>query len=101
MEDVGAAVEGVAEDPEFSPPNMAGALVAGGGPAGVVDGLPNNEPPAGAGVVDVPAFPNKLDPEAAPEPPPPKRPPPDAAEVVPGAAGFGVEEAPPNKGVDD
>lgn len=66
----GAVVdEGVLEEPAFSPPNRAG-FDPGGGPAGVVEVLPNREPLAGAGVDDEAPAPNKL-PEgfAAPAPP--------------------------------
>lgn len=96
-------VEGVVEEPEPSPPPnkppVAGGLEAGGGPAGVVDALPNNDPPAGAGVDDEAALPNR-DPEAAPEPAPPKRFPPPVVGVAFDCAGLGVEE-PPNEGVVD
>lgn len=56
-----AAVEGVFEaGAAFMPPNKLGVLDPGGGPAGVVEVLPNKEPPAGAGVEAV--LPNKLPP---------------------------------------
>lgn len=64
----GAVVdEGVVEEPAFSPPK---GFDPGGGPAGVVEVLPNREPLAGAGVDDEAPAPNKL-PEgfAAPAPP--------------------------------
>lgn len=49
--DSGAAVEGVVEVAGFAAPKrVLGGLDAGGGPAGVVELLPNREPPAGAGV---------------------------------------------------
>lgn len=61
---VDAAVAGVAEA-GFAPPKRAfGAFDPGGGPAGVVELLPNREPPAGAGVVVEPAPPNKPPPAA-------------------------------------
>jgi hypothetical protein len=58
--DVGAAV-GVVEAPGFAAPNkLLGGLDAGGGPAGVVELLPNKLPPAGAGVAVEAALPNIL-----------------------------------------
>ena len=59
----GAAVEGV--EAEAAPNKLCG-LFPGGGPAGVVEVLPNKEPPAGAGVAAV--LPNKLCPEFAAPP---------------------------------
>lgn len=61
--DDGAAEEvGVVEEPAFIPPKrLPAGLDAGGGPAGVVEVLPNRDPPAGPGVVDG-AAPNKLPP---------------------------------------
>lgn len=53
---------GVFDEAAFIPPNILG-LDAGGGPAGVVEVLPNSELPAGAGVADALA-PNKLPPAA-------------------------------------
>lgn len=73
---VGAVEEGVArddgvvEEAAFSPPKSAGVLDPGGGPAGVVEVLPNKEPPAGAGVADEAAPPNKLPEDVAAAPPP-------------------------------
>lgn len=58
--DEGAAEEaGVVVEPAFIPPKRLGVVVPGGGPAGVVDTLPNREPPVGAGVADEAALPNK------------------------------------------
>lgn len=58
--DDGAAV-GVVEAPGFADPNkLLGGLDAGGGPAGVVELLPNRLPPAGAGVAVGAALPNML-----------------------------------------
>lgn len=57
-EDAGVFDEAAA----FIPPNILG-LDAGGGPAGVVEVLPNRELPAGAGVAEALA-PNKLPPAA-------------------------------------
>lgn len=58
--DDGAAV-GVVESAGFAAPNkLLGGLDAGGGPAGVVELLPNKLPPAGAGVAVGAALPNKL-----------------------------------------
>lgn len=70
--DEGAADDGVVEEPEFKPPKRLGGWDAGGGPAGVVEVLPNKEPPAGAGVADGAAVPNKPPPAGLV---PPKRPP--------------------------
>lgn len=67
----GAVVDdGVVEEPAFSPPKSGAGFDPGGGPAGVVEVLPNKELLAGAGVVDEAPPPNKL-PEgfAAPAPP--------------------------------
>lgn len=70
----GAVVDdGVVEAPAFSPPKSEGVLDPGGGPAGVVEVLPNKEPPAGAGVADEAPPPNKL-PEDFAAPPPPNNP---------------------------
>lgn len=61
---VDTAVEGVAEA-GFAPPNrLFGAFDPGGGPAGVVELLPNREFPAGAGVAVEPAPPNNPPPVA-------------------------------------
>lgn len=70
--DEGAAVDGVVEEPAFRAPKRLGALEVGGGPAGVVEVLPNIEPPAGAGVADGAAFPNNEPPAGllAPKMPP-------------------------------
>lgn len=58
--DDGAAV-GVVEAPGFAAPNkLLGGLDAGGGPAGVVELLPNRLPAAGAGVAVGAAEPNIL-----------------------------------------
>lgn len=65
--------DGVVEEAAFSPPKSAGVLDPGGGPAGVVEVLPNKEPPAGAGVADEAAPPNKL-PEEVAAPPLPNNP---------------------------
>lgn len=59
---------GVVEEAAFNPPKRLGVLDPGGGPAGVVEVLPNKEPPAGAGVADEAAFPNKVPPVAVPPP---------------------------------
>ena len=64
----GAVVEGVVEELVFSPPKILGVFDPGGGPAGVVDVLPNKEAPVCAGVADEPAFPNRLPPAAADPP---------------------------------
>lgn len=72
MVDDGAAEDnGVVEGPVFIPPKRLGVLDPGGGPAGVVEVLPNMELPAGAGVADEAALPNKLPPAglAAPKSP--------------------------------
>lgn len=100
----GCVAAGVVEGPEagvfdeavFIPPKRLG-LDAGGGPAGVVEVLPNKELPAGAGVADA-LPPNKLPPEAGLLAPAPKSPlvagcPDDVDSVVL----FGVW-APPNRG---
>lgn len=59
--DDGAAAAGVFENAGFAPPKrLLGGLDAGGGPAGVVELLPNREPPAGAGVAVGAALPNKV-----------------------------------------
>jgi hypothetical protein len=62
--------DGVVEEPAFCPPKSEAGFDPGGGPAGVVEVLPNREPLAGAGVDDEAPAPNKL-PEgfAAPAPP--------------------------------
>lgn len=57
--DEGAAADGVVDEPAFNPPNRLGGLDPGGGPAGVVEVLPNKEPPAGAGVADGGVLPNR------------------------------------------
>lgn len=64
----GCAVVGVVEDGAVAEgveveaaPNMLGGLFPGGGPAGVVEVLPNKEPAAGPGVAA--ALPNKLCPD--------------------------------------
>lgn len=69
--DGGAAEEvGVVEEPAFIPPKrLPAGLDPGGGPAGVVDVLPNKDPLAGPGVVDEPP-PNKLPPAGLLAPPP-------------------------------
>lgn len=78
-------VEGAAA---FIPPNKLGALDPGGGPAGVVEALPNKEPPEGPGVVEAPnAFPLGG--------PPPNNPPPFALGVA--ASVFAGVEVPPPK----
>lgn len=69
--DEGAADDGVVVEPEFKPPKRLGGLDAGGGPAGVVEVLPNIGPPAGAGVADGAVLPNKPPPAGLV---PPKRP---------------------------
>lgn len=72
--DEGAVVDVVVvEEPAFSPPKSEAGFDPGGGPAGVVEVLPNKEPLAGAGVDDEAPAPNKL-PEGFAAPPPPNIP---------------------------
>lgn len=59
---------GVVEEAAFNPPKRLGALDPGGGPAGVVEVLPNQEVPAGAGVADEVVFPNTVPVVAVPPP---------------------------------
>lgn len=94
--DEGAAEEvGVVDEPVFPPKRLPGGLDPGGGPAGVVEVLPNIDPPAGPGVVDEPP-PNRLPPAGLLAPPP----------NIPPAAGCagvvdpGVEALLPNKELD-
>lgn len=54
-----ALVDGVVEEVEVMPPKRLG-FDPGGGPAGVVELLPNKEPPAGAGVADEGVLPKRL-----------------------------------------
>ena len=65
----GAVVEGVAEAGFAAPKRLLGGFNAGGGPAGVVELLPNKDPPAGAGVAVEAALPNKLPPVFGAPPP--------------------------------
>lgn len=71
VDDVAGVEDGVAEEPVFKAPNREGAFDPGGGPAGVVELLPNKEPPEGVAVAEEPApAPNKLlEDFAAPAPP--------------------------------
>lgn len=79
MADEGAADDGVVDGPAFSPPKRLEGLDPGGGPAGVVEVLPNKELPAGAGVADGAVLPNKPPPAGLV---PPKRLPVDACPDV-------------------
>lgn len=71
-----APVDGVVEEVEVMPPKRLG-FDPGGGPAGVVEVLPNKEPPVGAGVAD--------------EGVPPKRLPPPDPNIEPPTGGFGSD----------
>lgn len=83
-------VDGVVEAPAFIPPKRLGALDPGGGPAGVVEVLPNKEPLEGPGVVEAPNVLPLL------EAPPPNNPPPVALGVAVSVF-AGVEAPPPPK----
>jgi hypothetical protein len=85
----GVVEVGVVEEPVFDPPPNSGALDAGGGPAGVVELLPNKDPPEGPGVVE---FPNML-----PPPPPPNMFPLAVALGVAASVFAGVEFPPKDK----
>lgn len=87
----GVVEVGVVDELAFNPPPNIGVLVAGGGPAGVVELLPNKDPPEGPGVVEAP--------NALPPAPPPKRFPPAVALGVAASVFAGVE-LPPNDKVD-
>lgn len=96
---VDAAVEGAAEEGFAAPKRVLGGFAPGGGPAGVVELVPNRLFPTGAGVAVEPAPPNKLPPAppaagVAPNNPPPA----DGPGVVDSAGLLGVWlPMPPNR----
>lgn len=84
--------------PPVPPPNIPGLFAPGGGPAGVVEGAPNNPPALEAGVEAInvePALPPKDGlPVAGPPPPPPPPKSPPVVEAEDGAAPPGAPNNP-------